>query len=86
MQNGRMEGGIRMINPDGTNDEEITKSSNRDEDADWSSDGKYIAFQSVRDGNFEIYLIDVETKIQKRITTNSAWDGRPDFLPAKSNK
>ena len=73
-----------MMNPDGTGDEEITRSSTRDEDAIWSPDGKYIAFQSVRDGNFEVYIVDVETKVEKRITNNAAWDGWPDFVPAES--
>ena len=41
-----------------------------------------IAFASERDGNFEIYLMDVDGSNQKRLTNNNADDGSPAWSPA----
>jgi TolB protein len=86
MIGGKMQGGIRVINSDGSNDIEITSASTRDENPSWSPDGKYIVFQSVRDKNFEVYIIDIENKEQNRITSNPSWDGWPIIVPTKLNK
>jgi Tol biopolymer transport system component len=40
-----------------------------------------IAFESDRDGNFEIYVTDPDGTSQIRLTTNSALDSDPDWSP-----
>ena len=45
----------------------------------FSPDGKRIAFQSDRDGNWEIYLMDVDGTQQVRLTNNQAHDEMPVF-------
>ena len=48
----------------------------------WSPDGNFIALTSERDGNPEIYVINVDGSGLKRLTNNSAEDGRPVWVPA----
>ena len=45
----------------------------------WSPDGRLIAFASTRDGNSEIYTIDVETREETRITSDPAADISPSW-------
>lgn len=40
----------------------------RNERPSWTPDGSKIAFQSNRDGMWEIYLLDLESKLQTRLT------------------
>jgi tricorn protease len=42
-----------------------------------SPDGRYVAFSSDRDGNFEIYLANVFTGEAQRITSNTVDDRKP---------
>ncbi len=49
--------------------------------AAWSPDGSKIVFQSSRDGNFEIYIMDASGENQKRLTTNAQSDIFPVFSP-----
>jgi len=46
-----------------------------------SPDGKYIAFMSQRDGNWEVHRIDVTGKGLRRLTNNAANDGLPVWSP-----
>jgi Tol biopolymer transport system component len=48
----------------------------------WSPDGSRIAFESYRDGNFEIYVMNADGSGQTRITNNTANDESPDWSPA----
>ena len=48
----------------------------------WSPDGTKIAFQSNRDGNFEIYVMNADGSGQTRLTTNEANDVHPDWSPS----
>jgi TolB-like protein/Tfp pilus assembly protein PilF len=46
------------MNADGSNQHRLTSSSAASDEPSWSRDGRFVAFQSERDGNNEIYLID----------------------------
>lgn len=47
----------------------------------WSPDGKKIAFQSDRYGNFDIFIMDANGGEQKRLTLNSASETPTAFTP-----
>ena len=41
--------------------------------------GRRIAFQSDRDGNDEVYVMNPDGSGQTRLTDNPAWDGSPSW-------
>ena len=47
----------------------------------WSPDGTRIAFNSIRDGNWEIYVMNVDGSGQARLTNNSTNDFDPAWSP-----
>ena len=49
----------------------------------WSPDGLKITFESLRDGNNEIYVMDADGSGQKNFTNNPANDTYPDWGPAR---
>jgi len=55
------ESGLAIMNPDGTNVQDII-SSEPFYEPDWSPDGKRILCSGWRDGKSEIYLIDINSK------------------------
>ncbi len=59
----------------------LTDSSANDTRASWSPDGKKIAFQSDRDGNDEIYVMDADGTNQTNLTNNPASDRHPSWTP-----
>lgn len=46
-----------------------------------SPDGKSIAFSSHRDGNWEIYLLDLQTGATRRVTATLGFEGNPAWSP-----
>lgn len=78
---GRMEGMIRIMNADGSGDYAVTAAETRDENPMWSPDGRHIILQSVRDGNFEVYQVDLDGSKPVRLTENPAWDGWACYVP-----
>ncbi len=75
---------IFVMNADGTDEQQLTYQG-LNEDPAWSPDGTQIVFQSTRDGNFEIYTLNVEEALQGANTTASRrltnhWAG--DYWPA----
>jgi Tol biopolymer transport system component len=47
----------------------------------WSPDGKKIAFISARNGNWELFVVDVATGKEQRLTDNRAADVGPAWSP-----
>ena len=84
--NGRMQGMIRVMNADGSGDRAVTAVETRDENTMWSPDGRHIILQSVRDGNFEVYQVDLDGGGAVRLTDHPAWDGWACYLPGANEK
>ncbi len=73
---------ITVMNPDGGDQQPLTDNEAQDWWPDWSPDGSQIVFMSDRDGNFEIYVMDVdEPTEQRRLTFNDSEDWRPRWSP-----
>jgi Tol biopolymer transport system component len=47
----------------------------------WSANGKSIVFESDRDGDNEIYVMDADGGNVVQLTDNRADDGSPDLWP-----
>jgi TolB protein len=63
--------------PDGTGIKQITKASGYDAEAVISPNGKTITFTSMRDGDLDIYTMDLDGKNVKRLTSELGYDGGP---------
>jgi len=72
---------IWLMNPDGTNQVNLTQNAADDSDPAFSSNGSKIAFVSDRDGNLEIYVMNSVGAFPTRITNNAAGDFDPVFSP-----
>jgi TolB protein len=51
-----------------------------------SPDGRFIIFQSVRDGNFDIFSIKIDGSDPLRLTNDPAWDGWASYVPHMSQR
>jgi len=65
---------IYVMNSDGSNIIQLTENPATDSNPHWSSDGKWIFFQSDRDGNQEIYRMDINGANVLRLTYDDADD------------
>lgn len=83
MREGVIQGCLRVMNSDGSGDKAITEESTRDENPVWSPDGRLILFQSARDKNFEVYVINSDGSNPMRITNHPDWDGWASFISLK---
>jgi Tol biopolymer transport system component len=78
--------GAYIIDDDGTN---LTQIEPREAYAfgsapSWTSDSRHIVFASNRDGNAEIYTLDLDTNESQRLTDNSSYDVYPAWQPVQS--
>jgi len=55
----------------------LTRHLSADRDPAWSPDGRFIAFVSDGDGDFEIYVMKADGSGQTRLTANTAADRNP---------
>jgi len=74
---------INTVNADGSDNKVLLPHKAFDESPRWSPDGKSIAWVSTRDGNQEIYTIEVEKGLAslKRLTSEIALDNNPSWSP-----
>ncbi len=63
--------------PDGTDIKQFTKTPGYDAEAVISPNGKKITFTSMRDGDLDIYTMDLDGKNVKRLTNEIGYDGGP---------
>ncbi|MEZ4668797.1 MAG: DPP IV N-terminal domain-containing protein [Anaerolineae bacterium] len=59
----------------------ITDTPNAEDYPTWSPDSQHIAFQSKRDGNYEIYVVDIKTLHTQRLTHSPGRDIFPAWSP-----
>jgi Tol biopolymer transport system component len=70
---------IGVMDADGGRDTSVTRDDTVNEFPCWSPDGKRIAFQSCRDGNFEIYVMNADGSGVRRLTDDPKFDGAPSW-------
>ena len=71
---------VWVMQPGGFNSARLTTDPS-DTAPTWSPDGTQVAFVSARAGNWELYLIDIATGQQIRLTDNDAVDIAPIWAP-----
>jgi LCP family protein required for cell wall assembly len=83
---------LYLIRPDGSDLRQLTDDAADDREPDWSPDGQAIAFITDRDGNPEIYLLDVTGQVEPtptpvpslpitRLTSTGGEESWPRFSP-----
>jgi len=72
---------VYVAAPDGAGAERRTMNDAFEAELAWSPDGAALLFKSFRDGNDEIYLLDLTTGTERNLTKNAASDGSPDWSP-----
>lgn len=68
-------GALHRKSIDGDNESILTSSEYNDRWSQWSPDGSTIAFDSNRDGHWEVFVFELETAVTKRLTFGA--EGRP---------
>ena len=72
---------IFISNADGTGPVNLTGGAGINDKPAFSPDGGKIAFQSNRDGDFEIYQMNVDGSGQQRLTFSAGADEKPTYSP-----
>ncbi len=66
------------MNSDGSNVRRLTNNAATDDSPTWSPDNQQLAFASDRDGDFEIYILNVsDGTVVQQVTQNTAQDRWP---------
>jgi TolB protein len=77
---GKTGSGLHVGSPNLSNPDQVT-STNQDTAPALSPDGQEVAFMSQREGDWEIYVINVDGSNLRRLTNNPADDGLPTWSP-----
>ncbi len=57
-------------------------STNKDWNPSWSPDGQWIVFNSARDGNDEVYIMNISGQLQTNLTNAPGRDIDPAWQPS----
>jgi tetratricopeptide (TPR) repeat protein len=71
---------VWVMQPGGFNPAQLTTDASDNAPA-WSPDGTQVAFASARTGNWEIFVIDIATGQETRLTNHTALDLAPAWSP-----
>ena len=63
----------------GKNQINLTNNEHPDQKAQWSPDGTAVIFESKRDGNWELYRVDINGENLQRLTNNDKTDRRANW-------
>ncbi len=74
-------GEIYIMNADGSNQKNLTRSNARDGSPAWSPTGRHIAFHSDRDGIRDIYIMDPDGKNVRKVLKNLTYREYPTWSP-----
>jgi Tol biopolymer transport system component len=72
---------LYVMDPDGTNQKNLTLNTGKDLPVVWSPDGRKIAFQSNRTGAGDIYVMNSDGSGLARLTTSTYADQAPTWSP-----
>ena len=72
---------IYVMNPDGSQQVNLTEHPAADFDPVWSPTGEQILFNSNRDGKRDLYFMDVDRKTVRKVFTKSADRRQPTWSP-----
>ena len=72
---------LYLIDPDGSDEKNLTKDGAGNAMGVWSPDGKKIAFVSKRSGNAELYLMDADGNNVQRLTDTPDEENQPAWSP-----
>ena len=61
---------LRVMKPDGTN-QRVVVSEGLNDSPSWAKDSRHIAFSSLRRGTRTIYVVDIYTGLERRLTSGS---------------
>jgi TolB protein len=69
------------MNADGSNEQSLFTDGPDAIEPAWSPDGNFVAYQTNRDANWEIYVMNVSSLEQRRLTAHPARDAAPAWAP-----
>ena len=78
---GGSHGDIFLMDPDGANTVNLTKSPRGDSQPTWSPDGARIAYSSTAQGNSDIYIMSSDGSGQTNVTNLPGLNRDPDWSP-----
>jgi Tol biopolymer transport system component len=72
-----------VSNADGSGSRNLTNNADGDNNPRWSPDGSQIVFESNRDGDSEIYVMDADGGNTVNLTNNTTADISPEWRPVE---